>query len=392
MLLYMSKAKAAIFLGTLVLLGASFWLLSSAKRDKEPKYRLEKVDRGDITATVTATGTLSAVTTVKVGSQVSGIISKLYADYNSQVRRGQLLAELDPTTFQAQADQRRADLERSQVEARNARIAFERTKRLHQNELLAQSEYDAAVANLEATEAAVKQAAAALRQAESNLSYTKILSPIDGVVVERQYDTGQTVAASFQAPTLFTIAQDLTHMQVSTNIDEADIGRIRSGQRATFTVDAFTDRTFEGVISQIRLSTQVVQNVVTYPVLIDVSNPDLALKPGMTANVSVPVDSRTSVLKIPNAALRFRPDPEDLWIVPQQGSGGNASRSGPVVYMLTPEGKLKSLVVKLSLTDGTYTAMESGSLKEGDQVVVGLMTTRAMEATGGMGQVPSRRR
>ncbi|HMM36559.1 MAG TPA: efflux RND transporter periplasmic adaptor subunit, partial [Thermoanaerobaculia bacterium] len=284
-------------------------LLLSKDKKSGPKFRKEKVTKGSVVATVTATGTLSAVTTVKVGSQVSGIIARLHADFNSEVRRGQLLAELDPTPFQATVEQRRADLERARVELRNAELVLARAKKLLEAQLQAQSEYDTAKANRDGAAASVAQSSASLKQAETNLAYTRILSPIDGVVVDRQYDIGQTVAASFQAPVLFTIAQDLTKMQVLTNIDEADIGRVKEGQEATFTVDAFAERTFTGRVSQIRLSPQTVQNVVTYPVLLDVSNPELRLRPGMTANVLVPVDRRDDVLRVPNAALRFKPHP-----------------------------------------------------------------------------------
>ncbi|MCI0417012.1 efflux RND transporter periplasmic adaptor subunit [bacterium] len=375
----------------LLLIGLTFWLSSTSKRNKEPKYRTEKVEMGDVTATVTATGTLSAFETVQVGSQVSGIISKIYVDFNSKVKKGQLIAELDPTSFQAQVDQRQADLERARVETRNSQIAFERSKNLLENKLLAQSEFDVASANLQSNQASVKQAEAALRQAVTNLSYTKIESPIDGVVVDRQYDIGQTVAASFQAPTLFTIAQDLTRMQVATNIDEADIGKIQVGSRATFNVDAFSERRFEGKISQVRLSTQVVQNVVTYPVLIDVANPKLELKPGMTANVTIPVDTKTGVMKVHNAALRFRPDPEDLAEPPGKEEKGTR-RKESVVYTMDAEGKLKPVSVRTSITDGNFTAIESRNLKPGQIIVVGLTTSRAMESTGGMNQQQGGRR
>ena len=375
----------------LLLIGLMFWLSSAGKRNKEPKYRTDKVESGDVTATVTATGTVSALETVQVGSQVSGIISKIYVDFNSKVTKGQVIAELDPTSFQAQVDQRRADLEKARVESRNSQIAYTRAKNLVENKLLAPSEFDIASANLQSNQASVKQAEAALRQAINNLSYTKIASPIDGVVVDRQYDIGQTVAASFQAPTLFTIAQDLTKMQVSTNIDEADIGKIEVGSKAIFNVDAFPDRKFEGTVSQVRLSTQVVQNVVTYPVLIDVANPKLELKPGMTANVTIPVDTRNDVLKVPNAALRFRPDPADLAKPPQsQQKGGRRKES--VVYVMNEEGKLKPVSVRTSITDGNFTAIESKDLKPGQVIVVGLATARAMESTGGVNQQQSSRR
>jgi HlyD family secretion protein len=403
-----------------------------------PKFRKEKIERGDVVATVTAAGSLSAVTTVKVGSQVSGIIAKLYVDFNSQVKKGQLLAELDPAPFQAAVEQRRADLEKSKVELRSAELIFVRNKSLTEQQLVSRADFDVAESNRDAAKASVQQAVAALKQAETNLAYAKIESPIEGVVVDRQYDIGQTVAASFQAPTLFTIAQDLTKMQVLTNIDESDIGRVKLGQEAKFTVDAFAERNFRGAVSQIRLSSQVVQNVVTYPVMLDVSNPDLLLKPGMTANVQIPVDVRNGVLRIPNAALRFRPAPADVLggvkdakdkpapkaaasptavagnetaapeatgtatARPEAGArsagGGRPKREGSQggeVYVEVADGKLKPAKVKTSITDGNVTAAESDELKEGDEVVVGLATLKAGDTStarppggGGAGRGP----
>lgn len=385
----MKKSKIVIPVGLIIILALSFWLYSLGRSNKSPKYKTENVERGDITATVTATGTVSALTTVAVGSQVSGIISKMYVDFNSNVKKGQLLAELDPQSLQAQVDQRRADLAQVQAQERNSRLAFERAKSLLQEEFISRSEYDTAEGNLNASKAAVDQAEAALKQAETNLSYTRIVSPIDGTVVNRAFDIGQTVAASFQAPTLFTIAQDLTRMQVSTTVDEADIGKIKVGKEATFTVDAFPERVFQGAISQIRLQSTVVQNVVTYPVLIDVNNPDLLLKPGMTANVNIPVEVRKDVLKVPNAALRFQPAPEELGDRPQrqgQGQGKFQKRQGSTIYTLDMNGKLKPVSVIASITDGAFTAVESSTLKEGDDVIVGFSTSRAMDSSGGMQQ------
>jgi HlyD family secretion protein len=315
------KNRILAVLAAVVVVAGGAWFLVARKGSAEPKYRKGKLDKGDVVATVTATGTLSAVTTVKVGSQVSGIIAKLHVDFNSAVKKGQLLAELDPTPFQQSVEQRRADLEKSKVELRNTELSLTRAKNLTKQQLLAQSELDAAQTNRDAAAAAVAQSEAALKQALTNLSYTKIASPIDGVVVDRQYDVGQTVAASFQAPVIFTIAQDLTKMQVLTNIDEADVGRVRVEQVATFSVDAFPEQSFKGSVSQIRLSPQTVQNVVTYPVILDVPNQDLKLKPGMTANVQIPVDARRDVLRVPNAALRFRPDPADV-------AGGDKAKGG----------------------------------------------------------------
>ncbi len=387
----MRKSKIVIPVGLVIILALSFWLYSLGRNNKSPKYKTENVERGDITATVTATGTVSALTTVAVGSQVSGIISKMYVDFNSNVKKGQLLAELDPISFQAQVDQRRADLAQVQAQERNSRLAFERAKSLLENQFIARSEYDTAEGNLNASQATVDQAQAALKQAETNLSYTRIISPIEGVVVNRAFDIGQTVAASFQAPTLFTIAQDLTRMQVSTTVDEADIGKIKVGKEATFSVDAFPERVFNGAISQIRLQSTVVQNVVTYPVLIDVNNPDLLLKPGMTANVNIPVETRKDVLKVPNAALRFQPAPEEVGDRPSR-QGKFQKRQGSTIYTLDMNGKLKPVSVTASITDGAFTAVESSALKQGDDVIVGFSTSRAMESSGGMQQRRSGRR
>jgi HlyD family secretion protein len=313
----------------LVVLGVGAWLFVSKRGSSEPKYRKAKLDKGDVVSTVTATGTLSAVTTVSVGSQVSGIISRLHADFNSVVKKGQLLAELDPTPFQQQVDQTKANLDKAKVQLRNDEIGLTRAKRLFSEQLSAQSDLDAAQTTRDADVATVAQVTAQLKQNETNLSYTRIVSPIDGVVVSRSYDVGQTVAASFQAPTLFMIAQDLTKMQVLTNIDEADVGRVKVDQVAAFSVDAFPDQNFHGTVSQIRLSPQTVQNVVTYPVMLDVPNTDLKLKPGMTANVQIPVDVRRDVLRAPNAALRFRPDPADV-VGTEKGKGaGPGTSSAP---------------------------------------------------------------
>jgi HlyD family secretion protein len=310
---------------TVVVLGiGGAYYLARAKSDV-PKYRATPVDSGTVVATVTATGTLSAVTTVAVGSQVSGIISKLYVDFNSHVKKGQLLAELDPTPFQEALDQQRANLLKARSDERLAGVNLGRQKRLRDLQLIAASDYDTAVAQHDDAAAVVKQTEAALKQAETNLSYTSIKAPIDGVVVDREYNVGQTVAASFQAPLIFSIAQDLTKMQVLTNIDEADVGGIKLGQAATFTVDAYPDQTFRGAVAQIRLSTQTVQNVVTYPVMLDVPNLDGKLMPGMTANVVIPVDVRRNTLRVPNAALRFKPDDADVLHSP----GDNTAKGAP---------------------------------------------------------------
>ena len=313
---------------TVVVLGmGGAYYLARAKADV-PKYRATPVDSGTVVSTVTATGTLSAVTTVAVGSQVSGIISKLYVDYNSHVKKGQLLAELDPTPFQEALDQQRANVAKAKSDERLAGVNLGRQQKLRDLQLIAASDYDTSLAQRDDAAAVVKQTEAALKQAQTNLSYTSIKAPIDGVVVDRPYNVGQTVAASFQAPVIFSIAQDLTKMQVLTNIDEADVGGIKLGQTATFTVDAYPDQTFRGTVAQIRLSTQTVQNVVTYPVMLDVPNPDGKLMPGMTANVVIPVDVRRSTLRVPNAALRFKPDDADVLHTPGDNTAAPGADGG----------------------------------------------------------------
>jgi HlyD family secretion protein len=393
-------------------------LIAACKgRDKSaPNYRAEKVDRGNITMTVTATGTVSAVTTVQIGSQVSGVIAHLYADFNSKVQRGQLLAELDPTPFQAQMEQRRADLTRAQVDAANTKINFERQRQLSNAGLAAQSEFDAARAQYDMARAQVQQAAAALRQAETNLRYTKIVSPIDGIVVDRQYDVGQTVAASFQAPTLFSIAQDLTKMQVQADVDQSDIGRVQVGQPARFTVDAYPEEEFRGRIAQMRLNAQVNQNVVSYPVIIEVPNPGERLRPKMTANVTIDVAQVRDVLRIPNAALRFKPDTEEggggraaantsagqgaeraAWAAGDRrggvagaagAMGGRHDKKMQTIYILGANNKLQPVQIRTGISDGRFTQIVEGNLPVGSNVVVGLATSKVEGPAafgGGMG-------
>ena len=417
-----------ILAGVVVLGGALWYFLGRGSKDQAPKYRTEAAARGDVTMSVTATGSISAVTTVQVGSQVSGIISKLYVDFNSKVEQGQLLAELDPTPLEATVAQRRADVTQAEVQQRNAKIQFDREARLLDQKLVPQSEYDTAKATLDGAQAQVDQARAALLQANTNLGYTKIHSPINGVVVARQYDIGQTVAASFQAPTLFTIAQDLTKMQVAADVDQSDIGRVQVGQSATFTVDAYPEEKFTGRIKEVRLNATSNQNVVTYPVILEVPNPDGKLRPLMTADVSIQVAQVKDVLRVPNAALRFRPmaSGDDATRgaggrpgatgasggggfqrnagqgagggsrdaaggapggAPAGGAGagprmggrreGGGEGGGQTVFVLGADGKLSPVHLKTGISDGRYTQVLEGELKEGDNIVVGAATAKA---------------
>jgi HlyD family secretion protein len=338
---------AAVLLGALSV-GVYLLYPTLGQKGGNQKFRTIKVDRGDISSVVTATGTINPVVNVLVGSQVSGTIKALYADFNSRVKEGQVIAQIDPAIFEAQVEQGRANVLNAQANLLNAQAnlrnaqanlnkaeiviidagrTLERNKELVERKVIAQAtldtaqtNYDTAIAQrdvakaqlesaksqVESSRAQVEQAKAALKVGETNLRYTTIRSPVNGTVISRNVDVGQTVAASLQAPTLFTIAKDLTQMQVDTNVSEADIGRVAQGQDATFTVDAYPERIFRGKVAEIRNAPITVQNVVTYDVVIQVANPDLKLKPGMTANVNVLVEHREGVLKIPNAALRFR--------------------------------------------------------------------------------------
>ena len=303
----MRKLGIWITLAAVALIGAAVVWKVVVRGDDAPRYRSEAIARGDVELRISATGTLNPVTTVQVGSQVSGTIAALYADFNDRVRAGQVLAQLDPTFLKAQLAETRANLTRTEVQYRQALRDSARTAPLAEEGLVAQAELDAALTSLEAARASVEAARASLDRAETNLRYATINSPIDGVVISRDVDVGQTVAASFSAPTLFTIAQDLTQMQLEAAVDEADIGSIRDGQPADFTVDAYPELRFTGEVHQVRLSPETVSNVVTYTVVIRVANPDQKLLPGMTANVSVLVDAARGVLKVPVMALRFKP-------------------------------------------------------------------------------------
>jgi HlyD family secretion protein len=302
-------------------LGSAGWAYYARKNRPEPSVTTLPVSRGDVVEMVQATGTLEAVTTVDVGTQVSGVVQDLYADFNSIVRQGQLIARLDPSILQVQIESQRAnvtraeaDLERLKVALADAQQKFERAKAMLDKQLVPRQEYEAAElavksadAQIKSSEAALSQSRASLNQAQVNLSYTEIKSPIDGIVISRNVDPGQTVAASMNAPTLYVIAADLTKMQVVANIDESDVGRMRPGQHVTFRVDAFPTDVFTGTVEQVRLQPTVVQNVVVYSTVIAVPNQQYKLKPGMTANVNIEIARRNNVLRIPTAAVRFRP-------------------------------------------------------------------------------------
>ena len=383
------KKYIIITLISVAIISAAAWFMS--QRSSKITYKTARLEKGTVISAISATGTVNPVTTVQVGSQVSGTIQKLLVDYNSRVKKGQVIAEIDPAIFLAQVEQARgnylnaqATLQKARVVLADAKRTLERNKQLLSQGIVAQSDFDAsqtafdsALAGIKSAEAGVTQYRGTLMLAETNLKNSIIRSPVDGVVISRSIDVGQTVAASFQTPTLFSIAQDLTKMQIDTSVDEADISRARLEQTATFTVDAFPDRTFKGRVTQIRSAPITVQNVVTYIVVVQVDNKELQLKPGMTANVSIETGRREGVLRLPSAALRFRPktvaDSKERKqnATGQKPSGmgkGKAAGTQQKVYLLK-EGKPVAVPVTTGLADASYIELVEGNLKEGDEVV-----------------------
>jgi HlyD family secretion protein len=364
---------------------AGWWWFRRGENDA-PQYQTVAVSHGEMTQVVTATGTLNPVVNVTVGSQISGNIKQLFADFNSPVTAGQVVAQIDPATFQAVVHQMEGDLANARAALELARVTEGRKKELVAQHAAPQADLDNATATLHQAEATVKMKEANLEKAKVDLDHCTIHSPIDGIVISRNVDVGQTVAATMNAPVLFTIANDLTKMQIDAAVAEADVGVIEVGQKVDFSVDAFPYRTFHGDIVQVRNAATTVQNVVTYDVVISVNNAELKLKPGMTANVSVIVAHRDDAVKVPNSALRFRP-PEALEAAAttpatatpggprRPGSGGGRSggpRGERKIYVLPPGAKKpEPATVKLGISDGVATEVTEG-LKPGDLVVIGM--------------------
>jgi HlyD family secretion protein len=423
----LSRARL-IWIVALLVLAALVLYRCTSRGDAEPDFQTAPVTRGNVVSKVSTSGSLQAVVTVDVGSQVSGRILDLYADFNSPVKKGERIAKIDPALFDAAVVQAQANVQASKanvtkltVTAEDAERQAKRAEDVFGQRLISETERDNAVATARAARAAVDQAngqlaqaRASLSQAETNLRYTDILSPTDGVVISRAVNKGQTVAASLQAPVIFTIAQDLRAMEVHTNVAESDIGRLKKDMRVTFTVDAYPGEPFRGSIRDIRNAPQVVQNVVTYDAVIDVANPDLKLKPGMTATVSVVTDRRRDVLAVPNAALRFRPDGAPAGGAAagapgagqrQRGQGGEnggkwrhdredgaAGEDGgppPVVkrtlYVLVDD-KPVAREVTTGITDGRLTEITGGDLKEGELVITGAAGQQGQQGQRGGGQ------
>jgi HlyD family secretion protein len=389
-----------------VIVGSGSWYFHH-RQDDAPVYQTVTVERGDLTQVVTATGTLNPVTNVTVGSQVSGIITKLYVDFNSPVKKDEVIAEIDPSTYGAAVKQAQANLANAKANLELQQVEANRSAQLFTNKLVSSSDYDTAIATLHEAEAMVQLDQASLDNANANLGYCKIRSPVDGIVISRAVNLGQTVASSFNTPTLFQIANDLTKMQIDSSVAEADVGGVVEGQRVDFTVDAYPYRNFRGVVTQVQNSPTTVNNVVTYDCVISVTNADYKLKPGMTANVSIVIAQRENTLTIPNSALRFRPP--DTAVVetnanitaPQAaqttnagdrgGTGSQGRRNGgssrargerPIfhmVYVLSGTGKdarLQMVQIRTGITDGISTEVLTG-LDEGAQIVTGMVSAGA---------------
>jgi len=303
----MKKKYWITLTAVVIILAVGAWFWFGNKTSAAIQWRTGKVEKGDLKIVVTATGTLSADTTVQVGTQVSGVIDKIFVDFNSVVRKGQVVAVLDTTYLASSVEDASSSMYRAQVQVNLTKRNYDRNKQLFDEKVIAQSDYDQSLSDYETAQANARSAKSALDRARINLKYATIVAPVSGVVISRNVDRGQTVAASFSTPTLFSIANDLTKMQVQASIDEADIGKINDGQDVTFTVDAYTDQTFSGTVLQIRLQPIILQNVVNYTVIIDVPNPDLKLMPGMTANITVMIQQVQNVMKIPASALKFWP-------------------------------------------------------------------------------------
>ncbi len=374
------KRNRVIVIIVLVLLAAAAALtLQRASAREATSYRFGEVERGDIRRTVSATGTLGAVTTVSVGTQVSGQIAELYVDFNDRVKKGQILARIDPRLAQQAVTDAEANLERNRAQLIEAQREYKRNGELLQSGLVARSAFDTVESSLSVARANVKSAQVAVDRARQNLSYTTITAPIDGVVVERNVDLGQTVAASLSAPQLFLIAEDLSNMQILVKVDESDIALIKQGQTVRFTVQALQRETFRGTVKQVRLQSTTQENVVSYTVVIEVDNRERKLIPGMTASVDFLVSSADDVLTVPNAALRFAPEA----VIPsvREGSGRRGGARTRNIYTVDAKGQPKAIAVKTGISDGTRTEVSGEGLTEEMKIITGVVQTTDDGAT-----------
>ena len=417
------KGKTWIWLGGIAIVAGGGAIYMFNKPKEAVKWRMAPIQKGNLRQRISASGTLSGLIQVTVGSQVSGSISNLYVDYNSQVKKGQPIAQIDTTVYAATVQDAAASVSKAETAVMDAQRQLARSKRLFADKLISQQELDASQVVADRGAGDLSSAKATLAKAQANLNYCTITAPVAGVVVSRSIDVGQTVAASFSTPNLFVIAQDLTKMKVEASIDEADIGQVKEGQPALFTVDSYPETQFHGRVNQVRLEPVVVQNVVNYKVVVQVANDELKLRPGMTANVTIQTQSKEDVLKVPSAALRFNPSAfmpaDEAAAARTKGPGGAAnaqgSKTGPGgpggfgakgpsgapskgmvakrddrIWILGPDGKPKAVTVKVGITDGQSTEISGEGVREGMQVLVGVEDTKRastgaapLAATGG---------
>ena len=390
-LVHIMRKKSIIAIAVLVLLATIGILVDRVAFAKEATvYRFTTIGRGNIVSKVSATGTLNAVTTVAVGTQVSGQVSKLYVDFNSQVKKGELLAQIDPTLAQQTVADAEANLQKADAQAQQAVRDNARNQQLFNDGLVAKSAYEQTQSAASVSYADVKSAQVALDRAKQNLAYTNIYSPIDGVIVERDVQQGQTVAASLSAPQLFVIANDLTHMQILAQVGESDIAQIKQGQDVNFSVQALPNRTFQGTVQQVRLQSTTSDNVVDYTVVIAVANPKGELLPGMTARVDFLTNAAENVLTVSNAALRFHPATQTASTTTatataapqgQRTRTGGGNRNGGTLYYLDAKGQVQPAKVKTGITDGIVTQVQGANIKEGMQVIAGSLQTGSTAAT-----------
>ena len=358
-------SKIWILLGIIAIVAIAVWLLSGSKKKEEVTFKTEKVAPANIQNSITATGTMEPVTSVTVGTQVSGIVSKLYVDYNSVVRKGQVIAELDRTNLLSELNTAKANLSSAQSSLNYQQANLNRYSELYKKGLVSADDYEAAQLSYRQSKEQVATANESVRRAQTNLGYATITSPIDGVVLSKSVEEGQTVAASFNTPELFKIAQDLTNMRVVADVDEADIGDVKEGERVTFTVDAYPDDTFEGSVTQVRQEATTTNNVVTYEVVISAPNAQLKLKPGLTASVTIYTAEKTGVLSVPSKALRFTPTKETV------GNKKIVDCNGNNKVWIMAGNEIKAMPVSIGMTDGTHTQIMSG-LKEGQEIITEL--------------------
>jgi HlyD family secretion protein len=417
----MNKKQIAAAAAGLSLLAGGAWFYRHAEAKEAPAYRFAAVERGSVQSSVAATGALSAVRTVQVGTQVSGQVSAIYADFNDRVKKGQLLARIDPTLQQQAVQDAQAGLERAQAQLSLAQAEYARNKQLFDAKIVTASEFGAVESNFSVQQANVKSARIALERAQKNLGYTAIYAPSDGVIIERNVDVGQTVAASLSAPQLFLIANDLSQMQILASVSESDIGAISEGQQVKFTVQPYPNQSFTGTVRQVRLQSTTQDNVVNYTAVVAVGNADGKLLPGMTATVQFLTGSASDVLTVPNAALRYRPTAEQIaeatssatptaggdstqrrarsgadsarWRARRTAAGGaSGARAGGnslgMLWTLGTDGKLTAVRVRTGLSDGSKTVVQGRDLKEGTQVIVGTSNGAQSASQGSQSSSP----